>query len=305
MKGVMLATQSKEFSEFGSTPVEVINSLAATGEWFFELKWDGHRCLATRDEQGTIRLTARSGADVTDRYPELAEDLDRVVDTGAPFVLDGEVVAFGSDGNPDFNLLAKRKTGSLAKARALVDRVPVSFVVFDVLELNSHDYREVVYGLRQQVLETLHIEGKLLRSPRSRDGAAYWRMVQDRDLEGLVAKHEFSVYRSGRHKTWIKLRRTTSASFVVTGYEPGTGWAEGLVGALLLSVYKGDELIQIGKVGTGFTKKDRTDLLGLMHEHFIVEVEYQELTPDGLRFPSYRGPRWDIELSDCTYDQLI
>src|SRR4051812_9221780 len=70
--------------------------------WAYELKWDGVRALAVVSQaRPGWRLYARSGADITAGYPELAAlaaavratDIDDVV-------LDGEVVALGEDGRP-------------------------------------------------------------------------------------------------------------------------------------------------------------------------------------------------------------
>ena len=67
--------------------------LATTGPlpvgpgWAYEFKWDGVRALATA-HGGRLRLRARSGADITIAYPELAP-LGRVLDDA---VLDGEIV---------------------------------------------------------------------------------------------------------------------------------------------------------------------------------------------------------------------
>src|SRR5262249_14984769 len=71
--------------------------------WAFELKWDGIRAIAVVEE-GQTRLYARSGAEVTAAYPELAG-------IGAGFddaILDGEVVVLDERGRPSFEALAER-----------------------------------------------------------------------------------------------------------------------------------------------------------------------------------------------------
>ena len=309
---IMLAVQSKTIAP---TPVEAVKQLTHEG-WWFELKWDGVRCLASREEDGTITLINRRGDDITERFPDVAEVLATHGPDGS-WILDGEVVVFGAGGKPDFNLLAKRKVTSASKARALADAIPAYFVAFDVLAFDEHQYRDAPYVSRRMVLEEeVHTQDRLVVSSATQDGAALWDFVLEQELEGIVAKRPFAPWVPNRSDAWVKFRRTNTVSCVPFAYEPGTGWAEDLVGALrlgLLDPDDPDELIDVGKVGTGFTKADRKELLKhfrkggdcLSIEEIVVEVEYQELTPDGkLRFPSFKGVRTDQTAEDCTFDQI-
>jgi bifunctional non-homologous end joining protein LigD len=67
----------------------------------FEVKWDGYRALIDAGPQG-VTVSSRNGHDFTSRYPELTavgEALSHAV------LLDGEIVAFDEDGQPDFAAL--------------------------------------------------------------------------------------------------------------------------------------------------------------------------------------------------------
>ena len=57
-------------------------------------------------EGGRLKLLSRNGNDITPRYPELRE-LGRALGAREA-VLDGEVVAFGPDGKPSFQVLQSR-----------------------------------------------------------------------------------------------------------------------------------------------------------------------------------------------------
>ena len=76
-----------------------------TGDgWLFELKHDGFRLLAAREEDA--RLVYRRGSDATHVFPEIARAVQ-----GLPFedlVLDGEVVVLDESGRPSFQGLQKR-----------------------------------------------------------------------------------------------------------------------------------------------------------------------------------------------------
>ena len=96
--------------------------LPTGGGWRFEPKLDGFRALVcTRD--GRLRVRSRRGWDMTKLVPEFAE-------LPADVQLDGELIAWGDDGNPDFHRLSRRMLHS--------DRsIPVTYTSFDVLALDG------------------------------------------------------------------------------------------------------------------------------------------------------------------------
>src|ERR671914_2592745 len=97
--------------------------LPAGQDWAFELKWDGVRAIAvTRDRK--LRLYARSGAEITVAYPELAGLADGIPDA----VLDGEIVVL-HDGRPSFAALAERMhVRGQERAAALAGMIPVTYM---------------------------------------------------------------------------------------------------------------------------------------------------------------------------------
>jgi ATP-dependent DNA ligase len=99
-------------------------------DWSYEIKWDGFRALARRDEQG-CRLLGRHGTDFTDRFPQLMPALKKLA---RGTMLDGEIVAF-RDGKPNFACLLKcteKKVPAgvtLAGVRSALRRVPAGDVI--------------------------------------------------------------------------------------------------------------------------------------------------------------------------------
>jgi hypothetical protein len=144
------------------------------GRYRFEVKWDGFRAIIRTGNGFQVR--SRRGWDMTDRVPEL-----RALDIDA--VLDGELVAFASDGLPGFPLLSSR---ILHNDRA----VDVAFVAFDVLELDGEPTIALPYRERRATLERLGLDdGRLwLTTPVSEDGHVLFNIVRERGLEGMVAK---------------------------------------------------------------------------------------------------------------------
>src|SRR6185503_12177209 len=70
-------------------------------EWVFEDKYDGFRMVAAM-ERGEITLYSRNGKILTESYIEVAKALEGMKHDA---VIDGELVAIGSDGISHFQLL--------------------------------------------------------------------------------------------------------------------------------------------------------------------------------------------------------
>src|SRR5205085_2376206 len=115
-------------------------SLPTGGDWSYELKWDGFRAIVST-EGAPLRVRSRRGWDMTQLVPELA-----ALPVAATF--DGELVAFGADGSPDFPLLCERM---------LIRRpgIAVTYVVFDLLHLQGSDLTAAPYSERRGELEAL------------------------------------------------------------------------------------------------------------------------------------------------------
>jgi bifunctional non-homologous end joining protein LigD len=149
------------------------------------------------------------------------------------------------------------------------------------------------------------------------DIAAALEQVRERGLEGLILKARGSAYEKGRSREWLKLKAQAAQELAVVGWTPGKGNASGSVGALLLAVADGKGGYEFaGKVGTGFSSKQRTELKKqlsadardtspargsprLRDAHWVeprlvAQVRFTEWTSDGkLRHPAFQGLRAD------------
>lgn len=230
--------------------------------WTFEGKWDGYRVLSAVDATG-VTLRSRSGKDLTDAFPELAELAD-VIPDGA--VLDGEVVALNSSSRPDFGLLQKR--GRLTKKREIeqaAKRTPVHYMLFDVLHTAEHgDLTEEPYSERRKILEELVDEGQHVQVPGdlgdSLDEAL--EVSEQLKLEGVLCKRTDSVYLPGlRSEDWVKIKHENHADVRIIGWRQGNGSRRNTFGSLLLAMPdEGGDLSYAGRVGTGFSDADLKDL---------------------------------------------
>jgi bifunctional non-homologous end joining protein LigD len=289
--------------------------------WAFEIKWDGVRAIAFV-EGGRIRLQARSGNDITPRYPEVG-GLGPAL--GArPVVLDGEVVAFDENGRPDFGRLQTRMhIASDAAVRRRMKEVPATYVIFDVLHLDGTSTMGLPYEERRELLDGLGLNGPSWRTPAYRvgEGKALLDASRELELEGVVAKRLGSVYEPGRRSpTWLKIKNVYRQELVVGGWLPGEGGRSGRVGALLVGYHDEEgRLRYAGRVGSGFTEAELKRVKQKLDElatdgnpfeagpkvpkgaHFteprlVAEVEFREWTRTGtLRAPTYQGLREDVD----------
>jgi len=254
-------------------PRKIVPMLARAGElpsqergWAYEVKWDGVRAIAYC-EPGRLRLESRNLNDITDTYPELSS-LHRALGSHAA-VLDGEIVAFDSDGHPSFSLLQQRMgLKSRAQARRQMSARPVSYMVFDLLWLNGHSLMELPYSERRSRLADLRLLTDSVQSPEHLlgDGQALLQASIEQGLEGIVAKRLDSKYEPGlRTRSWVKIKTVGRQELVVGGWVPGRGKRSETIGALLLGVYESDGALRyVGRVGSGFSDSELERLAKLL-----------------------------------------
>ncbi len=293
----MLATLVKPQAHFQA-------SAAKAGDWQYERKLDGLRCLAVRNS-GRVDLLSRNRLSFNARFPDVAVALaDLPVSS---LVVDGELVAFDGD-QTSFSLLqsAPHPEG-------------LTYCVFDLLHLDGQDTTGLMLTERQALLasalELGHRPLSLVK-PLAGDPAELLRRACSSGWEGLVAKRVRSPYRGGRSPDWQKLKCTASQELVIAGWTEPTRSRVGL-GALLVGYYDDDgRLRYAGKVGTGFTNhllrelhdelrarevpdspffdpvKERT--VHWTRPELVGEVAFTEWTGEGrLRHPSFQGLRPD------------
>ena len=298
--------------------------------WSFEFKWDGVRALAVVGPAG-VHWFARSGAEITKAYPELAGIREALAASGIiDAVLDGEVVVLDGSGRPSFMALAERMhVREAGRARALAATLPVSYMVFDVLAANGTDIRGVPYAQRRELLESvagrLGETGRWIVPPRFTDGPATLDAARELTLEGVVAKRLQSTYRPGvRSPDWIKLKHELTGDYVVGAWRVGRRE----LGALLVGTPGPGGLRYRGRVGGGISAATERELLARLaplertsspfvdvvpredlkgasyvEPRLVVEVRYGTMTPDGrLRFPRFVRLRPDKDPAEAADD---
>jgi bifunctional non-homologous end joining protein LigD len=304
----------------------VAGPLPTGPDWAYEMKWDGLRALAFVQD-GRVRLMSRTGRDISHAYPEL-HALPAAVEARQA-VFDGEIVAFAGGQWPEFEALQQRMNiSSAAQARVLASRIPVSYVVFDLLWLDGRSLLREPYSQRRALLEGLDLESGNWQVPPSftgESGADLQAVSRTQGLEGVMAKRMSSRYEPGRRSAaWRKIKNVRSQEVVIGGWQPGEGNRAGRIGSLLVGVYDHGEFVYSGHVGTGFTEQT-LNMLGRrmaplrrdtsafstavpreiarsaqwVDPTLVAEVDYAGWTRSGrLRAPSYKGLRDDKEPTD-------
>src|SRR4051794_6778996 len=237
--------------------------------WAFEIKWDGVRAIAFC-EGGRLRMTSRSGRDITSQYPEVRGLAEALGSRDA--VLDGEVVAFGEDGLPSFQVLQRRMhVAGERQVQRLSREIPVAYVVFDLLWLEGRSLMDQTYEERRAALLDLGLKGSNWQVPGHHvgDGDALLELSRAQGLEGIVAKRLDCPYTPGRRSPgWVKVKNVRRASLVIGGWLPGEGGRTGRLGALCVGFHDDDgELRYAGRVGSGFTESELLRLGRLLEPH--------------------------------------
>src|SRR6202521_810884 len=311
--------------KFEAMPATLAPMLAETGDapfnradWLWEPKLDGYRVLAFIDEHG-VKLRSRRGLALASKFPRLAAELAKQDARG--MILDGELVAFDANIKPSFAALQDRAQLKTEREIGAADeQVPVVFFCFDLLYFAGIDLRKSAYRDRRRYLAQC-----LLPTPRvqlvhaSEDGMALQTAALANGFEGVIGKRKESRYESGRRSTsWLKVKPTQSADFVVGGYTRGKGSRTPL-GALLVGYWDKGKLRYASHVGSGFDQrtlvqvKARLDPLQRKSRPFVeepplnapttwvepetvAEVSFQSWTEDGaLRAPVFLRLRDDVD----------
>jgi DNA ligase D-like protein (predicted ligase) len=274
------------------------------GEWQYERKLDGLRCVAVR-QNDRVDLWSRNRLSFNARFPDVVAALAEV--KARRFVVDGEVVAFDGD-QTSFALLQSSPHPS-----------GLTYCLFDLLNLDGQDVTGLALARRQELLAKSFAGGGHILSlvrPLQGQPADLLDRACSAGWEGLVAKRIGSPYRSGRSPGWRKLKCTASQELVIAGWTEPTRSRIGL-GAILVGYYDDEQRLRYaGKVGTGFTNQ----LLRHLHQDLLARevpespffesvrekgahwarpdlvgaVAFTEWTADGrLRHPSFQGLRPD------------
>jgi DNA ligase-1 len=280
-----------------------------------EDKYDGIRAQA-HCSAGEVRLFSRARDEITESFPELPDAL-----AGFPqdAILDGEIVAWsylaaesGETGRAlPFSALQQR-LGRKKVSDQMMRRVPVAYLVFDILYAGGELLIDRPLGERAKLLDELLVGPRI--PTRARSGAAQGQLMlespeptnappitaqifrapvfqassadeldqlfeaaQARGNEGLMIKDPESAYTPGRRgKSWLKLKRELATlDVVVTAVEYGHGRRIGVLSDYTFAVRDGDRLLNIGKAYSGLTDAEIAEMTKWFLEHTVEDQGFR------------------------------
>jgi len=194
--------------------LEQIDAPFSDGRYLFEPKLDGHRLILSRSN-GVTKLYTRHGNDVTAKYPELHVD-------GPDMVLDGELVVLDPEtGAPDFELTMQR-------FQSKNSRLPISYVVFDILRYDGADLCSLPLTERKAVLDRAIIDTPTMSKIVYVGGRGedLYEAVVKRKMEGMVAKRKDGRYHPGKRTAdFVKIINYSYADVYIAGWRKSEfGW---------------------------------------------------------------------------------
>lgn len=284
-------------------------------DWIYEIKWDGYRAIAEVN-QDDVLMYSRNGNTFNNSYPVVAEALAAL---NIHAILDGEIVALNEEGTPSFQFLQHYDTDP--------DH-PLRYYVFDVLEINGTDTKDLPLIERKKLLKELLQKNEVIvySDHIHEEGEAFFEIAKERGLEGILAKKADSLYMTGtRSAAWVKIKHHQTQDAIIAGFT-APGGSRNYFGALILGVWKGKELHYIGHTGSGFNQqglKEMSKLLKPLIQNkspfskpvktnapvtwvkpvLVGEVKYAEMTRDGsMRQPIFLRLRTDKQAKEVTME---
>lgn len=296
--------------------LENLNPADFAAEW----KWDGIRVQAVCDH-GEKRLYSRTGEDISGAFPDV---LNLLVEDAA---IDGELLVF-RDGEPaSFNDLQQRLNRK-AVTKPMLRDYPAGIRVYDLLQHGETDLRPLPFRERRRQLEQfLSTAGsdRLDLSPLV--SADTWEAIQSHRseppspaIEGLMLKRWDSSYLPGRVRgEWFKWKRDPHLVDAVLMYaQRGHGKRSSFYSDYTFGVWKGGELVPVGKAYFGFTDEELKQIDRFVRNNtvsrfgpvrevthttetgLVLEVAFEGLARSprhksgvAMRFPRINRLRWD------------
>ena len=237
--------------------------LGDSNEWQIEPKWDGIRAqIIVR--KGARVIWSRGEQLLNEQLPEIEDALKAYPDEQS-FVLDGEILAwdFENDKVRSFADLQKR-LGRKKVSKAILEEIPVVFMAYDLLEIDSVDLRAKSTSERRDVLEKWlpSIETSVMRLSPIYDASRGWEAMaevrshsREESIEGLMLKQKTAIYSVGRKKgLWWKWKiEPYTVDAVMVYAQQGHGRRAGVFSDYTFSIWKDGELVPFCKAYSGLS----------------------------------------------------
>ncbi|MBW3004514.1 ATP-dependent DNA ligase [Candidatus Woesearchaeota archaeon] len=322
---VMLYPKVKNLSEAFAT----VGKPAA-----FEYKYDGFR-LQIHKKDGKIFLFTRRLDEVTKQFPDVVKFVQENV-SGDSFIIDSEAVGYDINTKKytAFQNISQRIRRKYDIA-SMAEKFPVELDVFDVIYFNGENMIKQPFSERRKIVEQIIQPVELCIKPAVQlitddetTAEAFYQKSLEAGNEGVMIKNLEGVYKPGSRVGYgVKLKPTMDTlEVVIVGAEYGEGKRSAWLASFIIAIRDPDtdEVLEIGRVGTGIKEKDEegisfrqlTDLLKPLiikeegkivwvKPEIVIEVDYEEIQASptyksgfALRFPRFVKLREDRGVGD-------
>jgi ATP-dependent DNA ligase len=223
------------------------------GDFIYEPKWDGFRCIATR-RGDDVDLRSRNKKPLQRYFPEVVESLLAI--DREHFVMDGELIACDED-EFDFAALMLRLHPAKSRVAELARTTPACFVAFDLLAVGDEDLMELPFAERRRRLEAT--DGvRVTPATEDADEARQWLDAPSPAIDGVMAKRRDQPYTPGV-RSMLKVKQQRTLDVVVAGMRGADNPLR--VASLLLGLYDDEGTLRHIGVVANLGKKGGAELL--------------------------------------------
>ncbi len=287
-----------------------------------EYKFDGFR-IEGHKTNGKIILYTRRLENVTHQFPDLVQFIKEYVKADN-FIIDSEAVGYDPKTK---KYLPFQKISQRIKRKydinEMAEKFPVELNVFDIIELNGESCLHKPFKERRRLLEKIIPKQQLWKiklanaivTDDEKKATKFYHESLEAGNEGIMVKSLIEGYQPGSRVGYgMKVKPIMETlDVVIVGAEHGEGKRAGWLSSFVIACLDEDtdELVEIGKVATGFKEKseegtsfdEMTDLLKplIIEERgkivkvkpkIVIEVAYEEIQKSSeyssgyaLRFP--------------------
>jgi DNA ligase-1 len=274
------------------------------GRTAFEYKYDGAR-VQIHKQNGSVEVFSRRLTNVTESLPEIVEIVNRNIKAQSAIV-EGEVIALDRAGYPIAFQHLMRRFKRIRNVTSMVQRIPLTLYLFDVLYLNGESLIMLPYLQRRQILAQNAGEialSKQIVTDKIDQAEGFLKEAIAAGHEGLMAKQLDSPYTPGsRGKKWLKIKTVLEPlDLVITAAEYGYGRRKGWLSDYYLAARdpKTGEFLNVGKTFKGLTDAEIIEMTKQLKAYavgqeghrvivipkIVVEVAYNEIQ----KSPKYKS----------------
>jgi len=238
-----------------------------------EPKLDGMRIQIVKDDK--LRLLRENGVDKTKQFPEVFSQISNLPDDT---ILDGEICILENEYVADFQQLQTRSTTDDLKIKLLSQKIPATFVAFDILRYEGENLDQYPLHIRKEYLkniEQIFTLNKLnnLKVIHQYDPIKLKTQIELLEhAEGIVLKDPDSVYDS----KWLKYRKYLETDLKVVGVTSN----KRLISALELENSKGESVGKVNYTGYPQTEEMKRKVIGM-----TAVVQHMQTKDGKVRFP--------------------